>query len=256
LVEYALRLAEIEPAEVRFVIMDGSTAEGSDRKYSDYDVAVVRKGLSEHPGSVKDLFGVYRGRIVSGWLVDAESFKHRYIGDDDEDFLWRRRQLWKAKLLYGDRGEFSRIIKKALARKWNRKRQVAVIRPSYVTMLEYMGKMLNKTRTNQVGSPEFYQDGYVIAKNAALIVAAINRIDLDSDKSMYQQILRLARIKPPNFERDFEIASGLTKTPRKDEAVVSASRNLVRWARGQIVRRRLSEAGDQGFVTLTKELEF
>jgi len=59
LLEYALELAEIGRRETRFVIVDGSTAEGSDRKYSDYDVFVVRKGLFKEPGSVKDLFGMF-----------------------------------------------------------------------------------------------------------------------------------------------------------------------------------------------------
>ncbi|HYB76521.1 MAG TPA: hypothetical protein VEC08_06155, partial [Nitrososphaerales archaeon] len=156
IVDYALELAGIKCKDLRFVIMDGSAAEGTDSKYSDYDIVVVKKGLLKPPGSVKDLFGTFNGRIVSGWLADGESFKHRYIGDDDVEFPWRERQLRKARLLYGDEEKFNRIVRTAIARRWNRKRQMAVIRWSYVTMLEYTGKMLNKAQAHHDEGPEFY----------------------------------------------------------------------------------------------------
>src|SRR6266852_8500420 len=93
LVNYALKLANVTPREVRFVTLDGSTGEGTDTKFSDYDVVVVKKGRLGEPGSVEDLFGVFRGRIVEGWLVDDESFKSRYIGAaDDKQFLWSKMQ--------------------------------------------------------------------------------------------------------------------------------------------------------------------
>ncbi len=257
LVDHALKLAGIKPGDVRFVILDGSTAEGSNRKYSDYDVLVVRKGLSKQPGSIKDLFGVFNGRLVSGWLLDEESFKHRYVGDDDQEFLWRRKQLRKAKLLFGDRIEFNKIVGRALARRWNRKRQVAVIRYSYVTMVEYMGKMLNKVRAHEDDAPEFYQDGYVIATNAALLVAALNKIDLDSDKIMYRQIFAQAKIRPPNFEDDFETASGFADTKREKEAVLSASRRLYLWSRKAIIDS-FEPLGDDdsGFWQIARETKF
>ena len=53
----------LAPREAKFVILDGSTAEGKDSKFSDYDVAVVKKGPLKQPGSVQDLFGMFRGRI-------------------------------------------------------------------------------------------------------------------------------------------------------------------------------------------------
>lgn len=257
MVDYAIELAGAKPKEVRFVVMDGSTAEGSDRRYSDYDVLVVKKGLLTPPGSVKDLFGVFNGRIVSGWLVDEVSFKHRYIGDDDEEFLWRRRQLRKATLLYGDAGEFDGIVRTAIARRWSRKRQMAVVRGSYVTMVEYMGKMLNKVQTREDGAPEFYQDGYIVAENAMMLVAALNKIDLDSDKNMYRRTLTLAKIIPPSFESDFKTASGLAGASRKKEAVVAASRRLLRWARKTIMTSFEPEEGDgTGFWSLVREIRF
>lgn len=257
LLGYSIRLAGIKLRKARYVIVDGSTAEGSDREHSDYDVTVVRKGLSKPPGSVRDLFGVFNGRMVSGWLLDEESFKHRYLGDDDEQFLWRRRQLRKARLLHGDGREFRRIIRRALARRWNRRRQMAVITHSYVTMAEYMGKMLNKVEAHEDNVPEFYQDGYIIATNFALLVAALNKTDLDSDKSMYRQILAGARIKPPRFERDFKTVSGLTDASRSRQAVLSASRRLLRWARNEITKSfRPAEGDDTGFWRIVKEMKF
>lgn len=255
LAEYAFELAKVKPEEVRFVILDGSTAEGKDLRHSDYDVVVVKKGLLKQPGSVENLFGVFEGRVVSGWLADDESFKHQYVGIDDEQFLWRQRQLRKARLLYGRKEEFNKIIRAALARRWNKRRQLAVAKSSYVTMVEYMGKMLNKAA--EAETPEFYQDGYIVAKNAALFVAAVNKINLDSDKSMYQQIFSQARIKPLNFERDFMTASGLTSIKRERKAVEFASRRLLRWARMKTIELFHSDRGnDSGFWKLVREVEF
>jgi predicted nucleotidyltransferase len=254
LVDYSVKLAGITRRKVRFVIIDGSTAEGSDRKHSDYDILVVRRGLSKPPGSVRNLFGVFDGRIVSGWLADSVSFRHRYLGDDDEQFLRRRRQLRKAKLLYGNGREFNKVIRKALARRWNRKRQMAVIGYSYVTMAEYMGKLLNKVEAREAGAPEFYHDGYIVATNAALLVAALNKIDLDSDRSMYRQILARARVKPPHFKRDFETVSGLSTSPRSSQAVISASRRLVRWVREEILNSfEPAQTDDGGFWRILQE---
>ena len=74
LVSYALTLAKLKPKQVRFVILDGSTAEGEERRYSDYDIIAVRKGFSKRRASVEDLFGVFDRRIFSGWLVSDDSF--------------------------------------------------------------------------------------------------------------------------------------------------------------------------------------
>jgi len=195
---------------------------------------------------------------VAGWLVDEKSFRHRYIGDDDKEFLWRTKQLSKAKLLYGDRKEFDRIIRKALSRRWNRRRQLAVIKHSYVTMAEYMGKMLNKVDASEGDTPEFYQDGYVVATNAALLVAALNKIDLDSDKTMYRQIMAEARTRPPDFEQDFSLASGLTGESRSREAALSAARRLVGWSRKTILGsfRPAEDDGDEGFWRIVREMKF
>jgi len=255
LVDYAFRLAHVKPSDVKFVIIDGSTGAGSERKYSDYDVVVVKKGKLKRPGSVEDLLGIYKGRLFSGWLADEDSFKHRYIGDDDQEFIWRRRQLRKARLLYGDREEFDRVIRKALARRWNWRRQVAVIRYSYVTMVEYVGKMLNKVESHEEGTPEFYQDGHVIAWNAALIIAALNKVDLDSENMMYRQIFAAAKVRPPNFERDFGISSGHSAAQRNPQAVVSASKRLIRWARRQIRSAGLIDSENSGFAQIVREFE-
>jgi predicted nucleotidyltransferase len=255
IVDFAIGLARIKPKDVKFVIMDGSTADGSDRRYSDYDVTVVRKGLSKKPGSAKDFFGVFNGRLLSAWLLDAESFKHRYIGEDDKEFLWRRRGLSRARLLFGNKEEFDRITRNALSRQWNRKRQMAVIEYSYMTMVEYMGKMLNKVDAHEAGTPEFYQDGYILATNTANLVAALNKIDLDSDKTMYRQIFREARIKPPNFERDLLVSSGLTSARRNAEEVLSASRRLLKWSRGEILHEFGPVKGRGGLWAMVREMK-
>ena len=258
LIDYVLELSSVKRKDVRFVILDGSTAEGKDRRYSDYDVSVVKKGSSGPKGPVQSLYaptGLFRGRMVTGWLLDDESFKRYYIGTDDEQFVWRRRQLRKARLLFGDIKCFDRIMRPALARRWNRKRQFAVVRPSYVEMVEYLGKMLNKP--GQAATPEFFQDGFIIATHAALLVAALNKIDLDSDKIMYQQVFAGAKVRPPNFERDFKIVSGLTDSSREKKAVVAASKRLVRWARERIKESfEPGDPNDRGFWQLVRDMRF
>lgn len=155
-------------------------------------------------------------------------------------------------MLYGDTEEFKRIIEEALKRRWNRTRQLAVVIHSYVTMVEYMGKALNEARGE--GTPELYQDAYIVATNAALLIAALNKIDLDSDKNMYRQIFSQAKVRPPNFERDFMAASGLAESPREKREVVSASRRLVRWARMQVIRS--FKADRSGFWELVREVRY
>lgn len=216
---------------------------------------VVRKGRLKPPGSFKGLYGVFGERIVGGWLADGESFRSMYIGShDDMEFVWRR-QHQKARLLYGDTQEFNRIFRAARARRWTRKRQLAVVRYSYVTMVEYMGKMLNKAGQEDV--PELYQDAYIVAKNAAFLVAAMNKIDLDSDKSTYRQIFSEAKVGPPNFERDSLIASGLASSRRERKEVVAASRRLLRWARQELFGS-FEPAGrqDPGFWQPVREMRY
>lgn len=255
LVDYALKLAKFSPAETKFVVLDGSEAEGKATRYSDFDVMVVKRGRLKPPGSFRGLYGVFRGRMFSGWLVDGKSFRRMYIGSDDAEFVWKRRQLQKARLLYGNPREFYRIVKAALARRWTRKRQFVVVREAYVTMVEYMGKMLNKA--GQGETPELYQDAYILAENAAMLVAALNKINLDSDKSMYRQILSEAKVRPPGFERDFVTASGLAGSRRERKEVVSASRRLVRWARKKIIASfGQAECRDPGFRQLVREMKY
>jgi predicted nucleotidyltransferase len=237
--------------------MDGSTAEGKDRRYSDYDIAVVKKKPLRVKGEVGDLTGMFNGRVVSGWILDDVSFRRRYIGTDDKEFVWRRRRLQKVKLLYGDAKEFDKIIGAALSRRWNRRRQLAVIRDSYGTMVEYLGKMLNKVEAGEAGTYEFYQDGYVVASLAAIVVAALNRIDLDSDKTMFRDVISQARVMPSNFERDFATASGFTGERRNREEVVLASKRLVKWAREQIIRSfGPPRRGEEGFWQIVKEVRY
>ena len=254
LVDYALRLAKVSPTDARFVILDGSTAEGRASKYSDYDLVVVTRKMLKSKAKV-GLYGVFEGRIVSGWLLDGRAFRTRYIGGDDPEFLWRRRQLRKARLLYGNETEFDRIIRAAASRRWTKKRQFAVVEYAYVTMTEYMGKMLSKEGQDE--TPELFQDAFIIAQNAALIVAALNKIDLDSDKSMYRQIFSEAKVKPPGFEGDFLTASGLSHFRRERREVVSASRRLAMWARERLIKSlRNVNTNDAGFWQLVREIKY
>lgn len=255
IVEFAIGLTRMRQRDVRFVIMDGSAADGSDRRHSDYDVTVVRKGLSKEPRSVMDFFGVFNGRLLSAWLLDKESFKHRYIGGDDKEFLWRRRRLLKAKLLFGSKNEFDAIIRNALSRRWNRKRQMAVIQYAYTTMVEYMGKMMNKMEAHETDVPEFYQDGYIFAANSADLVAALNKIDLDSDKTMYRQIFKEAKVKPPDFEQDLRVSSGLTSARRDPTEVLSASQRLLEWSRNAILDYFEPAIGENSFWQMVRELK-
>lgn len=257
LVEYVLKLAKLKRQAVKFVIIDGSTADGSDRKHSDYDITIVRKRPSKKPMRVIDIFGVFNRRLVSVWLLDEVSFEDRYVEGDDKEFLWHRRGLSKAKLLFGDRTEFDRITRSALSRRWNRKRQMAVIQYKYTTMVEYMGKMLNKIEARETDSPEFYQDGYILGANAAELVAALNEIDLDSDKTMYRQVFTMAKIKPPHFERDFKVSSGLIGDKRGAGEVVSASRRLLRWSRKAIIGSfESSRSDEEGFWQMVCSMKF
>ena len=196
------------------------------------------------------------GRIVSGWLVDEDSFRHRCIGDDDAEFLWRKKGLSKARLLLGDKAEFDSIISKAISRPWNRRRQMAVIQYYYVTLVEYIGMILNKVEMHDDASPEFFQDGYIVATKAAHLVAALNKIDLDSDKTMYRQVFAEAKVKPPHFERDFGISSGLVATYRKKGDVLAAALRLVRWSRRTILDSfKQSKEDDPGFWQVVRRVK-
>jgi predicted nucleotidyltransferase len=257
LAERSIELARIRAGDARFVIVDGSAAEGRDHKHSDYDVTVVSKRPLKPPGSVKLFYGMFGRRVATGWLVDDEAFKRRYLGDGSGQFVWRRRQIRKARLVFGDRRGFRRAIKTTLARRWSRKRQMSVIGGSYMSMVEYLGKMLNKVEAQEMDIPEFYQDGYIVGINAALIVAALNKIDLDSDRTMYRQILAEARIRPSGFARDFEIASGFSGRSRSGRAVFASSRRLARWARNQLLDTFRPESDDEpGFWQVVRDAKF
>lgn len=44
LADYVVEIAKIKPNQLKFVILDGSTAAGENRRFSDFDVVVVRRG--------------------------------------------------------------------------------------------------------------------------------------------------------------------------------------------------------------------
>jgi hypothetical protein len=74
---------------------------------------------------------------------------------------------------------------------------------------------------------------------------------------MYQQILAQAKVRPPNFERDFKIVSVLTGVPRERKVVVAASKRLVRWAREQVIGSfKPGDSKDFGFWQLIRDMRF
>ncbi len=151
---------------------------------------------------------------------------------DDFEFVWRIRQIRKSKLLYGDEREFRQIKETALEKGRTREREFSVVRQSYSTMVEYMGKMLNKMDEDL--SLEFYQDANIIAWHAALFIAAINRTNFNSDNDMYLQIFGDAKIKPPNFKRNLTTLSGFSNKARKKEILAETAKKMVWWARAML----------------------
>jgi predicted nucleotidyltransferase len=69
LLDYVVKLAKTSRRKIKFVILDGSAAERKDRKGSDYDVVVVKMGRDKRWNRPIELCGVFRRRVVSGWLV-------------------------------------------------------------------------------------------------------------------------------------------------------------------------------------------
>jgi hypothetical protein len=255
LADYAVKLANVRKNQVKFVILYGSAAVGQDRRYSDFDVMVVTKGRITATSKTRELFGVFNGRLFTGSIQDFKSLKEDWTSRNDYDFVWRIEQIRKAKVLYGDAQEFQRIKEAALKKKWTRDRQFAVIRHSYSTMVEYMGKMLNKMDGSS--ALEFYQNAYIIAWQAALFVATINRINLSSDNEMFRQVFRNAKIRPPNFKRDIITLFGFSIQHRKKETIVQISKKMVQWARSYITRYSpFYSSKDTGFNQIVREIKF
>ncbi len=96
-----------------------------------------------------------------------------------------------------------------------------------------------------------------MAERIALLVAGLNKINLCSDNSMYRQIFSEASIKPPNFERDFRIASGFSPLRRNKIAVMQATKRLARRARQYIIENyELDKLGDRGFLEMIHGIRF
>jgi hypothetical protein len=255
LLDYSIKLARISRRKIKFVILDGSAAERKDKKSSDYDVVVVKAGRDRRWSHPLVLCGVFMGRVVSGWLLDEHLFQTDYIGGDDESFVWRHKQIEKARLLYGDRLAFHSTVKKALQRRWTAKRQSRVVEAAFLNIVEYLGKALNSMLEHD--SPEFYLATYVVAHNVALLVAGINKIDIGSENVMYREVLSSAAIKPPRFEDDFRVASGFGEGQRTREATYQAARRLARWARAHTLQlARTNRAFDRYFVSIVRTVGY
>lgn len=255
LADYALKVANAKKNHTKFVILDGSTSVGRDRKYSDYDVMIVTKGRRDAIPQTKEIYGVFNGRLFTGSVQSLESLKEYWFSNGDKEDVWRIQQIRKAKLLCGDETEFRRIKKFALQKRWNKKREFAIIRHSYSNMVEYLGKLLNKR--NEENAPEFYQDAYIIASQIASFITAINRINLDSDNTMYRQIFKEAKIRPPNFERDFLILSGFSQRTREKENIIRTAKRIIEWARKYAESEyRNFPLNDFGFREIVQQLKF
>jgi predicted nucleotidyltransferase len=61
LAEYGIGLAGLRKEGVRFVILNGSAGEGTDRAHSDYDLAVVTRAEKAR----SEYWGRFNGRPVS-----------------------------------------------------------------------------------------------------------------------------------------------------------------------------------------------
>lgn len=255
LLDYVIKLVKIDRRKIKFVILDGSAAEKKDKRGSDYDVVVVKAGRDKRWNRPLELCGVFRKRVVSGWLLDEYLFQTDYIGGDDESFVWRHKQIEKARLLYGDKLAFYSTAKKALLRRWTPRRQSEVVKIAFLNIVEYFGKALNSMPMRD--SPEFYLDTYVVAHNAALLVAGINKIDIGSENVMYREVLSSAAIKPPRFEDDFRLASGFGEGQRTRGAAFHAARRLARWARSQTLQLLLTnQTFDPGFASIVRTIGY
>lgn len=252
LARYAIRLAGMRPEAVRFVIVDGSAGVGQDREYSDYDLVVMPRREQDK----RESWGAFEGRLVSMWSCGPMQYRKEFYSFDDDSFVWRRKLVRKARLLYGDARDFRSFRRAALAVNWTVKRQNTVVTSRYGMVMENYGKMLNEYPAKG-NLQAFYYAAQILAEKFAELVAAVNRIDLDSDRTLYRQATS-ARIKPASLGRDLTTLSSLDGRARSKAETLAAAGRLAAWIRGYLKDTYGLERlqADSGFREALSKLKF
>ena len=169
--------------------------------------------------------------------------------------MWRKGQLSKSVLLFGDEKSFRETMRWALKRTWTRKRQDTVVKRSITNILEYMGKMMNCA--DNENAIEFFRHAFILVDNFAIFVAGINKIDLWSENSMYRQVFDQATIIPPAFEKDFKTISGDYTNKRNRKEVLLAAKKFTRWSQELIKNQYgLNRFRDQGFSEMVNNVRY
>jgi predicted nucleotidyltransferase len=246
LVEYCITLAKVDRQDVRFVVLNGSASEGTDRAHSDYDIALVTK----YERSRNEYWGIFDNRLVALWCMGPASYRAEFYSFEDDTFWWRRAKVRKERLLYGGAGDFRNFRKFALSQKWTRSRQNRVIIANYGNAIEYLEKLLNGG-SNMV----FYRNCASFSNRFVQLLAGMNRMDVVSGRTMYQQALG-ARIRPKGLRRHLMLVSGFDGKRRDRTAALRSAKKLMRWATGYLIEQYgIEELGaDRGLIDVLRSI--
>lgn len=253
LADYVIALSGLKKSDVAFVRLDGSAAEGKDRGHSDYDVVIVA-GTGRGQGRASH-WGVFNGRLVSYWIMSLEEYSGAFGSVDAGSFAWQRASARKALAIFGDEDSFRRLNSRIGKQSWTADIQSGLIMFHYGNVAEYFGKMLN-TGTSRREAHVFYLNAVQLGDHYAQLVAAFNRTDLDSDRTMHDQVFRCSH-RPPNLRGDLLLVTGYRDGTRSRALTLMAAARLVRWARTYIVDSYgLEKFTDRGFRDVVLELDW
>ncbi len=164
----------------------------------------------------------------------------------NENSPWYLKSLRKSKLIYGGRKDFQRPKKRSLTRvKWTRDIVGYIIERHYVlALLEYYHKLLNTQ--NDTNELPFYYFAGQFAYHFMWFLASINRLGLDSERTMHRQIMD-AKTKPLGFRENYLILSGFGNRKASKKSVIRSAHKLMLWSHSYIVNKFGTEDFSKGF---------
>lgn len=253
LVDYVLNIAHLGPEDVRFIRLDGSVANGTDRRFSDYDLVVVCN--SDRQPEKRDFWGVFNGRLVSFWAVSLDDYRDTFCEIDENEFIWQKYPALKAMAIFGDQAYFDSLLEKLRVQNWTQEIQDKAITYHYGNIMEYLGKLLN-TFPDSEEEHIFFFNAVQFAGHYARFIATLNRLDIQSDNTLYKQIFSAQR-KPENLDNDLLTVSGFSGKARSKDSTLSSARKLVDWARNFLINDYgLDHFEDSGFRDVVKKLSY
>lgn len=253
LAEYVIKSADLDPEEVMFIRLEGSAAEGSDRKYSDYDLAVVCK--SENRRGAGKFWGVMNDRQVNFWVLSLGEYEDFYCKVIENEFVWQIHSAKAARAIFGEQETFDYLTDRLRTKKWTESIRSKAITFHYGNVVEYLGKMLN-TYASEEEEHAFFFYAAQLADQYAQFLAALNCLDISSDNTLHSQVFD-AEFKPDNFRKEFLTLSGYCESVRSKTSTLSSARILVRWARNFLIDEYgLNKFQDKGFREMVSELSY